>query len=185
MATGRVILDGLIIEDVDGTITFNPEAKTIEAFATVIKKARKNGESYKIGNERATKHLAYIHWMEHYRSYFVERYPKDEITRDKEVRKALGLEDWKPSDYVIEARKEYREYTNDLYRRMIRASRIAAEETITYLENVDYDRRDNRGRFLYDTKTVFATIKQMREAIVDLDELEKDIKNHDIQKKKI
>lgn len=161
---------GEFITMVDGLPIFNPEVKVIAVYNRVIKRARR-GTGYKAQMERATKELAYVWFMEDYRSNFRERFP-DSISRDEKVRHRLGLDEWKAlqDKDIIEARAVYAEDHTTLEIDLLDTAIIAGERMVEQLRgmvgSIDPNSksltRTPRG-FITEAKTLGDTVKELKE----------------------
>ena len=160
-----------LIKMQDGLPIFVPEARTIKAFKKIIVRARKNS-SWEKQRDRATLELAYVWFMEDFKSYYTSKYPKDEVERDAQVRKRLGLEDWKAlkDNDIIEAREVYREMSDSIELWMLRTARIAAIDLIRRLER-DVSPPKTDGKFKLPKRPPEEIIKQLKEVSIVLDTL--------------
>jgi hypothetical protein len=95
---------------VDGLPTFSPYAKTIEAFKILVTRDKgSKGDHDGRKKLQATKELAYVWFISHPKSEFVNNYPEED--RDPMIRKHLGLNDWQADAHVQIAIDTFREIT--------------------------------------------------------------------------
>jgi hypothetical protein len=109
----------------------------------------------------ATKELAFIYFYADPRSPYTESY-LDLRERAEKIMVRLGMpENWKLDSVVQEAIDFYlEEIKDDFDVKYLQSNIVAAERTIKYLENVDYDMRDTKGNLLYKPQDVVKVIKE-------------------------
>jgi hypothetical protein len=149
---------------------FNPEVRMFAPFRKILErdKGKKSDRGiYETGDADgrrkaiATKELAFIYWFCDPRSSYVESY-QDLQLREEKVKTLLDLPaNWKIDEVIKDAVRFYlEEIENDFDVKYLQANIIATENTMKYLENVDYNARDTKGNLLYKPTDVVKTIKE-------------------------
>jgi len=164
----------LVIEDENGRPVPNKEAKCLPEFKELFARQRRGGVSAAKAESNVLQEFLYVHYMVHYKSWAIEKYPLDTQwdDRDAEVRERLKLTDWKPDKKVKEAIEVYRWFMDqETDVRLLRSAYAAANATITYFENVDYDKRDSKGNFLYRPTEVLRALKEVKQIKNNLEEM--------------
>ena len=160
---------------------FNPELRMMIPFKKIIErdKGRKSengvfdkGDTDGRKKYIATKELAFIYFFADPRSSYVESYQDLDI-REEKIKVLLGLPDtWKKDTLIDEAINFYlEEVKDDFDYKYLNSSIIAAEKTMKYLENVDYNARDVKGNLLYKPVDVVKVIKDSGGVIESLKNL--------------
>jgi hypothetical protein len=149
---------------------FNPEVRMFAPFRKILERDRgKKSETgiYEKGDADgrkkaiATKELAFIYWFCDPRSSYVESY-QDLQLREEKVKILLDLpSNWKAVDVIKEAISFYlEEIENDFDVKYLAANINATENTMKYLEQVDYTKLDSKGNLMYKPTEVVKTIKE-------------------------
>jgi hypothetical protein len=149
---------------------FNPEVRMFAPFRKILErdKGKKSERGiYEAGDADgrkkaiATKELGFVYWFCDPRSSYVESY-QDLQLREEKIKVLLDLpNNWKIDDAVKDAIAFYlEEIENDFDVKFLNANINAVENTMKYLEQVDYNARDTKGNLLYKPTEVVKTIKE-------------------------
>lgn len=168
-----------LITMVDGLPVFNPVLKTIPAFNKIIIKARKEAGQYKAGLELATQKLAYVFFMEHYKSSYLTRYPNNEIERDSAIRKHFHLDDWKAlqDDDILEARRVFSEpFAEAPAWRLLKIALMSMEPIIGQFEAAAAIADSNSKDLTKRPEHILAKAKEVGDVIANLKKLQDEVK---------
>lgn len=114
-----------------------------------------------------------------YRSWAVERYPKesDREKRKELVLKTLKIEKVKEDELLLEAMELYKELIENIHLRALSAARIAMNATIDFLENVDYTLKTKSGGLVYTPKMVLESLNNLEVARSNFEKIEQRIRH--------
>lgn len=149
---------------------FNPEVRMFAPFKKLLErdKGRKSERGvYEVGDADgrrkilATKELAFIYFYVDPRSSYTESYTDDKERAEK-IANVLGMpNNWSIDSVLQEAIDFYKaEFQEDFDIKYLNSNVTAAEKTMKYLENVDYDMRDAKGNLLYKPTEVVKVLKE-------------------------
>lgn len=149
---------------------FNPEVRMFAPFKKILErdKGKKSDRAiYEVGDADgrrkilATKELAFVYFYSDPRSPYVESY-LDNKERETKVCKMLGMPEGWAIDAVVQDAVDFycAEIKEDFDVKYLNSNIIAASKTLTYLENVDYDKRDVKGNLLYKPAEVVKVLKE-------------------------
>ena len=133
--------------------------------------------------ERALAEMAYIYFMEDFRSDFSDIV--DDIEREAEVIKVVGLsEDYKEDQLVKDAREFYRKRSEEITPLLLlRDAKIVIDRMRAFYREVDFLALDKNGKAKYDIDKVARVIERSAGILENLSKLEQMVKK-EVQSKK-
>ena len=133
--------------------------------------------------ERALSEMAYIYFMEDFKSDFSDI--TDETEREAEVRGSIDLpKSWKEDAIVKTAREFYRKRSEEITPLLLlRDARIVVDRMRTYFREIDFLALDKNGRPKYDIDKVARVVERSAGILENLSKLENMIKK-EVQSKK-
>lgn len=162
-------------------VKFTDEAKLIAPFRDIIRESYKRAKKWKISSdpngrnkELAYRELAFIHYASTYNSKFVSYEPDEKVIKIKQL---VGLPDnWQPDDLIIEGCSYYADSqitpSYDIYL----TAREGMNKLKTFIQNYNPDLTIRSGALLMKPKEFIDTISSLKDATVNLNELEKIIR---------
>jgi len=129
------------------------------------------------GKDRALNELAYVFYMEDFRSDFADIMDDDE--RAVEIINNLNLpESWQETDLVKEAREFYDKMVNNILPlRFLRDAKKAVDKMRVYFIGVDFNQKDPRGKLIYDPDKLSRTLEKSGSILENIFKLEQMVKN--------
>lgn len=100
-------------------------------------------------------------------------YITNEIERLKEVCESNGLEVPKFTQKELECIELYKQLTTTISSALLKSTRVAIGKVQEFLENIDMNATDDKGRMLFPINTVTAAIKQIPSLVKEVMEAEK------------
>jgi hypothetical protein len=133
--------------------------------------------------EKALAELAYVYFMEDYKSDFSDII--DDLERSKEILPALSLPaSWKEDDVIVEARKFYRKRSEEIIPLiLLRDSKVVIDKMSEYFREVDFLANDDKGKPKYDIDKLARVIERSAGILQNLFKLEHMVKK-EVQDKK-
>lgn len=96
--------------------------------------------------------------------------------RSKAVIEQEGLpEDFKPSEFLLEAMKIYKQHTITVSQKLLTDALIAADKVGKFLREVDLTEEDDKGRPKYQVSNITAALKNVEPIISTLQNLQKKV----------
>jgi hypothetical protein len=120
------------------------------------------------GKDVATKELAYIYFTNDYKSIYAS-FPQE--IKIEEVNKHLFGKEYTPDPLVKEAIEVFNRLQDTFNMRFLISAKGAAEKTMKYFDNIDYDERDIKGNFVYKVKEITQALKDCAGVLETLDKL--------------
>lgn len=111
----------------------------------------------------------------------------DLAQREKEVLKELKLEDWTPSQLVLDAVEKYNDwiYTASSSMEFLDAAREGVAKVTSFLKTIDLTEKNNRGMLVHNPNTIMKTISDADKTLEGLDKLEKKVVKELFEKEKV
>lgn len=168
-----------IYDNVNGNVQLNSEGLlVISEFANLLSNDRNKTKEDKLGKkrERAFREFTYIYlfidWESPYFNFSEEERHKASLDNSK-------LSEVEFNDELFRAAcKKYEEIQNEnINLRMLKGCMMSVEKLIFYFENVDINERDPiTGKPIYSSKDLISNIKNAKDLVISLQDLEKQVK---------
>lgn len=153
----------------DFSLTFSPQALALKPFKDLWE-ADKSKDKHK-----AIMELSYVYFFADGRSDFIDIL--DLETRTEEIKISLSLpKDWKPSPLVEAAIKFYLEREDTVANRLLQAGIKGAEKIADFINGIDLNERDDKGKMVHNTKQIQSTIEALPKTVKSLIEAQKEVK---------
>lgn len=103
-------------------------------------------------------------------------YIMDLDERSKAIIEQEGLpEDFKPSEFLLEAMKVYREHTVTVSQKLLNDAMKAADTVGTFLRTVDLNEVDRNGKPKYQVSAITAALKNLEPIVSTIQNLQKKV----------
>ena len=168
-----------IYDNVNGNVQLNSEGLlVISEFANLLSNDRNKTKEDKLGKkkEKAFREFTYIYlfidWESPYFNFSEEERHKASLDNSK-------LSEVEFNDELFRAAcKKYEEIQNEnINLRMLKGCMMSVEKLIFYFENVDINERDPiTGKPIYSSKDLISNIKNAKDLVISLQDLEKQVK---------
>lgn len=158
-------------------LTISDEAYLLQPFKAIWKRDKTRDKSV------ALQELGYIYFMEDPRSDY--QIYIDRIERDKQIRIGEGIKDsWKPDKVVQEAMEFYSSFKSDSAL-LLEDMRAMVTKLRAQLKDVDLDKKDDKGKPLYNIDSYSKIITDLARLTKIIDETEKAVARDIIQSDKV
>jgi len=156
---------------INNQLTISEEAYLLSPFRAIWDKDKTKGK------DKALNELAYVFYMEDFRSDFSDIIDDDE--RAKEILTNLKLPDkWEETKEVKEARQFYDKMINNILSlRFLRDAKSAVDKMRVYFQGIDFNQKDSRGKLIYDPDKLSRTLEKSGNILENIYKLEKMVKN--------
>ena len=152
-------------------VEVEPEAIMLAPFKVLWDRDKSKDKSM------ARQELAYIYFMGDPRSDYL--YLNDPEERSKNIIDGLGMPSkWKPDEKVNKALEFYESF-KPVSVGLLEDLRYVANKLRVAIREMDFDERDDKGKPIHPLNSISATMKQLTQMAVDLDEAERKL-NKDI-----
>jgi len=159
-----------LFELINHQVIISEEAYALKPFKAIWDKDKSKNKV------KAVDELAYVFFMEDFKSDFTDILNEDERRAEILTNLSLG-EKYKESKEVIEARKFYKDRINNMLPFLfLNDAKIAVNALRTYFRGVDFNKKDPRGRPIYDPVTLKKTLDSSAATLQNLIQLEEMVK---------
>lgn len=153
----------------DFSLSFAPQTLAIDVFKAIIDRDKTKDKSI------AIKEMSFIYFFADDRSDFKSFI--DDNERTEEIKLALSIDHkWKPDKQILEAIDFYIKMEETVGSRLLNSCLIAADKMGKFLEGIDLNKEDEKGKLVHNVKQVNDTIKQVPLTIKSLLEAQREIK---------
>ncbi len=149
-------------------ITIHPEALMVKEYKAIWDRDKSKGK------KKALKEISFIYYNADYKSPF-SKY--DDETKNKEIRKTLGLEEgWEPDSKIKAAIDRYNELQKTPSLDFLESVREALNRLKKFYREVDFFATDKNGKPIYDVKKLTGAIKDSKGLLDNINDLEEKVK---------
>ena len=150
----------------NNVLTISEEAYLLIPFKKIWERDKTKSKEYALAE------LAYIYFMEDFRSDYFDTVDDEE--RQKTILKNIDLpKKWKEDKVVSNARKYYREMSDTFSLKFLKDVMFALNKIREFFRNVDFTAVDSKGKPLYDIVKINNIIKQSDSTLENLSKLKK------------
>ena len=162
---------------INNQITISEEAYLLEPFSKIWTRDKSKLK------ERALAELAYIYFMEDFKSDFSDIV--DEKEREAEVSQSVNLpRSWHEDEFVLQAREFYRKRSEEITPLLLlRDAKVVIDKMRTYFREVDFLALDKQGKPKYDIDKVARVVERSAGILENLSKLENMVRK-EVQSKK-
>ena len=124
--------------------------------------------------EQFWRQMSYLWFMVDPRSSY--SYILDYDERSKAIIEQEGLpDDFKPSEFLLEAMRVYKEHTVTVSQKLLNDAMKAADTVGTFLRTVDLTEEDRNGKPKYQVSTITAALKNVEGIVSTIQNLQKKV----------
>lgn len=153
----------------DFSLSFAPQTLAIDTFKAIIDRDKTKDKSI------AIKEMSFIYFFADDRSDFKSFI--DDNERTEEIKLALSIDHkWKPDKQILEAIDFYIKMEETVGSRLLNSCLIAADKMGKFLEGINFQEEDEKGKLVHNVKQVNDTIRQIPLTIKSLLEAQREIK---------